>query len=296
MSFKKYQHVERLGNQEVDGILSGECWIFHKLDGTNASVWFDGGVKAGSRNRELSIDNDNHGFCKWAQENENLKRFFAKYPQVRLYGEWLVKHSFKDYEDSAWRKFYVFDVITHSQDDGLTYLPFNEYAEVLDRFGIEVVPPICAVKNPSEEFLNRLLVKATFKVKDGAGPGEGIVIKNYDFKNRYGRTIWAKIVRNEFKANHFKNEPPKPSSTIPVEQKIVDKFLTNTVIEKVYANLAVDGWKSSYIPRLLNTVYYDLVRENAWDIVKKFKNPKVDFSVLNRLTVERVKQVKSELF
>ena len=60
MEFLKYQHVERYGNDEVDGINIGTCYVFPKIDGTNASVWLgeDGEIHAGSRNRELRLDNE----------------------------------------------------------------------------------------------------------------------------------------------------------------------------------------------------------------------------------------------
>lgn len=48
MKFKKYQHVERFGNLEVEAIELGECYVFSKLDGTNSSCWLDEEeVKAG---------------------------------------------------------------------------------------------------------------------------------------------------------------------------------------------------------------------------------------------------------
>lgn len=50
MNFHPYQHVEKLGTAEVDGILDGTVYVFPKLDGANASVWLDDGeVKCGSR-------------------------------------------------------------------------------------------------------------------------------------------------------------------------------------------------------------------------------------------------------
>ena len=48
---------------ETDGIELGKVYVFPKIDGTNGSVWIDDGIiKAGSRNRELTLDNDNAGF------------------------------------------------------------------------------------------------------------------------------------------------------------------------------------------------------------------------------------------
>ena len=72
INYSKYQHIERLGSAEVDGILDGVCHIFPKLDGTNSQLWWDNGLKAGSRNRELSVESDNAGFYNWALTQSNI--------------------------------------------------------------------------------------------------------------------------------------------------------------------------------------------------------------------------------
>ena len=63
--FVEYQHVAKLGTTEVEGIENGTCYVFPKIDGTNASIWYDGKVRFGSRKRELSLDFDNAGFMAW---------------------------------------------------------------------------------------------------------------------------------------------------------------------------------------------------------------------------------------
>ena len=61
--FKKYQHIERLGTDETEGILDGLVYVFPKIDGTNGSIWWEptcmskttknhGCIRFGSRNRE----------------------------------------------------------------------------------------------------------------------------------------------------------------------------------------------------------------------------------------------------
>lgn len=58
MEFKKYQHIVKLGCDEVDGILNGTVYLFYKIDGTNSQVFLkdDGATLGfGSRNREVSL-------------------------------------------------------------------------------------------------------------------------------------------------------------------------------------------------------------------------------------------------
>lgn len=294
MEFVKYQHIERFGTTEVDGIEFGECYIFPKIDGTNGSVWYDNGIRAGSRNRCLELDNDNHGFYKSVVEDEKLKAFFILNPNIRLFGEFLVPHTLKTYEDSAWRKFYVFDVML---SDG-SYVPYDEYSVSLTKFGIDFIPPICKITNPTYERLVELLDKSTYLVKDGEGPGEGIVIKNYDFVNKYGRTTWAKIVRNEFKAKHNRTMITEIKEKKMIEEDIANEYVTEALVEKEYAKIVseCEGWSGKYIPRLLNTVYYSVVKEECWEFVKKNKNPRIDFGKLQYFCFLVAKKVKPEIF
>lgn len=292
MEFQKYQHIERLDTTETKGIEYGICYVFPKIDGTNSQLWWNNGLQAGSRNRQLSLDSDNAGFYAWALEQEVYKRFFERYPTARLYGEWLVPHTLRTYENSAWRCFYVFDVI---MDDA--YLPYEDYKAMLVGFGINFIPPICKIENPSYDKLVELLDKNDYLIQDGKGVGEGIVIKNYDFVNRYGRVTWAKIVRNEFKNHHRKAETPVIKDKTATEQLIVNKFVTVSLISKELAKIETDaGWNSKQIPRLLNTVYYCLVKEESWNIVKEFKNPTIDYKRLYNLTVNKVKETCIEIF
>lgn len=296
MEFEKYQHIERFGTTEVEGIDIGTCYIFPKIDGTNSQLWWNNGLRAGSRNRELSLDNDNAGFYNWAVSDDGVAKFFEAHPNIRLYGEWLVPHSLKTYSDNAWRKFYVFDVAV--DNDGIfTYVPYEQYSAIVSEFEIEVIPPICVIKNPLYDRLIEILDKNTYLIKDGEGVGEGVVIKNYSYKNKYGRQTWAKIVTNEFKAKHWGNQSTEVKERKLVEQDIVNKYLTSSLVEKEYAKIENDGgWSSKMIPRLLNTIYYCLVSEESWNFVKEFKNPVIDYKRLMFMCNARVKELKPNLF
>ena len=139
MEFVKYQHVERYGTTETEGITVGTCYIFPKIDGTNSSVWLqDNRVCAGSRNRELSLDKDNAGLLEYINQKSNIQEFFKEYPNLRLYGEWLVPHHLKTYRDNAWNKFYIFDV-TYIEDGITHYMPYNEYQPILEKYSIDYI-------------------------------------------------------------------------------------------------------------------------------------------------------------
>jgi len=306
MDFKKYQHVERFGTNEVEGIEFGTCYVFPKIDGTNGSIWMDEhlNIQCGSRRRHLTEDQDNANFWHHAISDLRLDAFFMKNPELRLFGEWLVPHSLKTYREDAWRKFYVFDVVCdlpeeHPSGEKFEYLSYDEYQPLLRRYDIDYIPCMSKIDNGDYEFFLKQLPANNFLIEDGKGAGEGIVIKNYDYKNKYGRTTWAKIVTSEFKEKHCKEMgPTEKSARIEVESHIIDDFCTTALIEKTYAKILLecDGWSSKYIPRLLNTVYHDLVVEESWNFVKKYKNPMVNFKRLQGMVINKVKETKSELF
>lgn len=293
--FMKYQHIERLGTSEVEGIEIGTCHVFPKIDGTNASVWLqDGVVHAGSRNRELSAESDNAGFHAWATQDPRILAVLTARPDLRLFGEWLVPHSLKTYREDAWRRFYVFDVMAC---DG-TYLPYDEYAQLLADHGLDYIPPICTIRNGEYDQFASQLAQNVFLVQDGKGAGEGVVIKRYDFRNKFGRQTWAKIVTSEFKEKHAKEMgAPAHASRALVEQEITETFVTTALVEKEYAKIVAEsGWSSKMIPRLLNVVFYCLVKEDSWEFVKAHNFPTIDYKRLKHFTFARVKEIRPELF
>lgn len=288
-------HVERLGTVKVNGIEKGSCYIFSKIDGTNACVWLDkyGNIAVGNRNRELSLEQDNGGFYKWITENgDHLEKFLKDYPNYIIYGEFLIKHTLNTYRDDAWNNLYVFDV--WDGENG-RYLHYNEYQPLLEEYGIEYIPPLCIIVNGNTEKFIKELDNNDYLIEDGKGVGEGLVIKNYNFVNRFGDTVWAKVLKSTFK-DKFK--PTVKLTTELVEDKIVDKFVTEHLVEKTYAKIIneTEGWETKYISRLFDTVYYDLINEEIWEIIRKFKRPTIDFKKLYFTTTRKIKEIKPELF
>lgn len=296
MEYLRYQHIERYGNDEVDGINIGTCYVFPKIDGTNASVWLgdDGQIKAGSRTRELSRESDNAGFYTYVQTSEKLLGFFSKYPVVRLYGEWLVPHSLKTYEDSAWRKFYIFDTC---REDGIL-IPYDEYLPMIQEFGLDYIPALKIFTNASVDDFRAYLEVNKFLIQENQGIGEGIVIKNYAYRNKYGRQVWAKMVTNDFKTKNLKTFGASHSVKYLLEQTIIDEYLTGAFLDKEFAKIVQTqgGWNSKRIPEFLGRIYHEFVSEELWNIVREHKNPTIDFKKLQQVLIAKTKEMKPEIF
>lgn len=300
MMFVPYPHLERLGKDDVEGICAGDCYIFPKIDGTNGSAWFDNGVVcAGSRNRELSIDSDNRGFYDYVTKDDKIKAFLERHPALRLYGEWLVPHTFKGYREDAWSKFYVFDVGQVNEEGVLELLPYEQYKPLLDLAGIEYIPAIRVINNPSEEELQHELINNFYLCANSDKPGEGIVIKNYEFKNKWGRQTWAKMVNEEFNEKNMKKFGTPDGGTKKVEADIIDKYITKALCEKEYNKImheCTDAGVKSIIPRTIETIWHTFIVEESYNFVKEFNCPTINFKMLKALCVNATKKNLPQMF
>jgi len=305
--FRPYMHVEKYGNDEVRGIELGKLFIFPKLDGTNASVWSvpDGDSKwryqCGSRTRTLSRESDNAGFLATCEESEGdglgfkLLTFVNRYPNLRLYGEWLVPHTLKTYRDDVWRRFWVFDVFN---DETNTYLNYETYQPLLDGCGLDYMPPLATIKGGDYEYFIHVLNQNVFGIKDGQGVGEGVVLKNYEFVNEFGNTVWAKIIQNEFKEQHHRLMGSPETERKIVEEEIANVYITESLCTKTYAKIVNEkqGWTSKYIPELLGRVFHDLITEELWQVIKTEKSITINFGMLKHFTIARIKSILPHLF
>lgn len=288
MEFEKYMHVERLGKEDVEGITSGTCYVFPKIDGTNGQIYMDNGeLHFGSRKRELSITSDNAGFMNSLKDDNRYAEYFKKFPKRRLYGEWLVPHTIKGYSKNAWRKFYVFDVESEGK-----LLAYNEYIEELKEFEIDYVPVQAILENPTDEQLKEQMEANEFLMDTGIG--EGIVVKNYEFHNKYGNQVWGKMISAEFKVKH---KLPSNSDVVPIEFTFVEQLCTEAFVQKEFAKICIDEpWEQKKIPMLISKIFHELINEELWDFLKKHKNPTINFRVLQGAVVDKIKLSLPQVF
>ena len=147
--------------------------------------------------------------------------------------------------------------------------------------------------------------------------GEGIVLKNYAWRDKFGRQPWAKLVRNEFKEDNRRAfGTPVLGEAFQVEVAIAEEHcspaLVGKVRGKIVAALAAEHgldlmepntqrliehhYRGKVIPRLLETVYHDVVTECLWDAIKRHRDPIVDFKSLRRHCVRLTKTYAEDLF
>ena len=297
MQYKSYQHIEKLGNKEVEGILKGKCSIQPKIDGTNGVVWLgdDGIIHAGSRNRDLSLDNDNAGFYNTVIKDDNIRKYLLDHKDHYLYGEWLVPHTIRYYHPESWKHFYVFDIFSYDRG----YIPYDEYSKELDKYGIIYIPEIISIDNPTMEDLTKYLKETKYLIPEDK-ISEGIIIKNYEYRNQYGRCTYAKIVAEEFfntkSILRMKNHEAKDKTS---EKDIVTTMLSEPLIRKEFAKIKLaypDARRQELIGRTLNTIFHVFIHEELLDYIEK-KKPLINFYYLKKECDERIKEVlRSELF
>ncbi len=140
------------------------------------------------------------------------------------------------------------------------------------------------------------------------------MIKNYEWRNKYGRQPWAKIVRGEFKEeNRRQFGTPEKEGRFQVEAAIAEEFVTPALVEKERAKIRrlihdeeclgaalIDEVERTHrgkvIPRLLQTVYHAIVTEEIWTAIKRHKDPTIDFKLLRRHVIHQTKKFAGDLF
>lgn len=283
MQFKKYPKIHRLGKDEVDGILVGQCYIQEKIDGANTSIWVgDGGeLRFGSRNNDVTKA-DFRGFPKYVHNHEGIKQLLMENPEYRLYGEWCVKHTIS-YKATSYDKFYLFDI-----EFGDKRLTLDEVYSIANNHNIETPQLFGLIENPSLDDIKQFVGKSNL-----GAIGEGVVIKNFDFINNFGDMTYAKVVTEKFKEdNAITFGGNNKHSDSYWETYIMNKYVTLARVEKIIKKLSPEINESldmKHIPRIIGTVYHDMVTEEIWEIQKKAQN--INFKVLQRLCYKKAKQI-----
>lgn len=321
--FKKYPKIHRLGKEETDGILEGEGIVIQeKIDGANVSIWIDdeGVLHCGTRTREIT--EGFNGFVDYINAHEGIKNFLTQNPQLRLWGEWLVKHTIV-YDETKMRKFYLFDITTKSGfqdcidcnggmklfDDGEekkcdkcggagsiplpeAYFGQDFVQKIAFQYDMEYPQIFGTFDNPRLEHIEEFVGQSNIGEN-----GEGVVIKNYAHKDKWGNHCHAKIVTEKFlEDNGVAFGGNNKHSETYWEMYIVNKYMTLPRIQKQMNKLQPEIDKRldmEHIPRIASMAYHDMLTEEIWEISKKVVA--VNFKVLKRLATKKAIQIYKDV-
>lgn len=295
--YKSYQHIEKLSNtDEVEGILDGTVYVQPKIDGTNCVIWYeDDEVHVGCRTRELSLNDNNQHCFEYVKNNENLCNLARFLKDYYIYGEYLIRNKISYYLKPMYKKVFVFDI--QSKIDG-HYMTYEEIKEVCEKYNVIYIPTLARLEKPTIEELMPYLQNDYLLDKDNpnCNCAEGIIIKNYNYKNKYGEIIWAKIVNSDFKQ---KARQKKVIVENQFEIDIIEKYLTEDIIDKVYYKLIADNdnkWNSKLIYKFLGMIFHDFVNECIWQIIKDKRRPTINFKILEIECYNHIKTMRKDLF
>ena len=293
--YKSFTHVERLGKEETDGILNGTCYISPKLDGTNALVWSKNGeVRAGSRTRELSATSDNAGFYAWTQSSDEeavkIRELVLTNPHIILYGEFGVGRvaNIKDYDVEAHNKLWIFDAFDTNKCE---YMHPETMIDMCSAFQIErYLLPYIEIDNPTEEDIVKFAEENKYLLSQANHAGEGVVIRNPGFRNKWGNYVIAKFVRDEYLQRKAQKENKSVSKRFDCEQEIIDCYVTDAELAKAKAKVTLtlgleefDNKNGKCVGMFLNLVFNDAVLAEITDICKRWKRPVINFQELSNL-------------
>jgi hypothetical protein len=224
-------------------------------------------------------------FQECVRANEKISTALSTQPGLRLYGEWLVKHTIT-YPDTAYRKIYLFDVY---DEEGAYYWNQDKVAELSAMLDLEypqlfTPAPVFLKTDEIKEFVGKSFIAAN---------GEGVVIKHGGFKNKFGDLVYAKLVHEKFKeTNAIVFGGNNKHSEAYNEMYIVNKYCTLGRVQKnmqKLQNITEKRLDMEHTSQVAGTCYHDMITEDIWEIVKKIKV--IDFTRLQRLSMNKFIQI-----
>lgn len=294
--FKKYPKIHRLGKEETEGILEGVVHIEEKIDGANVSIWMDDGeIMCASRSQRIT--EGFNGFVDWVKKHPTLPTLFERYPNFRLYGEWLVRHTIA-YKETSYKQFYLFDVTSRMPETDADPEAREEFwakmavHELAKDYDLRTPEYHGEFRNPSTEAIMEFVGKSTLGDK-----GEGVVLKNPLFRDKFGNHNYAKIVTESFKEdNGVTFGGNNKHSDSYSEMYVVNKYMTLARIEKIMNKIQplIDKKLDlEHIPRISNTAYHDMLTEEIWEIAGKVQA--LDFNILKRVAMKKAVQIYKDV-
>lgn len=232
---KKYRKVLRLGHREtVDVLKEGDHIVIQeKIDGANASFRRVGNeLVAFSRRDQLTPEYTLKGFYNFVQGLDiHIGEGFV------FFGEWTSPHKIQ-YPDHQ-NKFFLYDIYDLEQKK---YLPFEFVKNTGKALGLDIVPVFYEGEYQGFDHLMSFVGKTELGGKLGdVEIGEGIVVKNVDYVDKFGKQKFVKLVTDNFREVQKQRAPRDPKIALTAEQKFVDATVTEARVDKMLHKFVDEG-------------------------------------------------------
>lgn len=236
-----------------------EIIIQEKADGSNACCCYDSetnSMVAFSRKLELNFQNTLNGFWNYVQTLP--QEMFKKYPQYRVFGEWMgAKNKLIYYDTGKIKHWYVYDIYDVDLEIWLEQDVVKDFCKLAS---LEYISELYRGKFISWEHCRSFLHKNTYGDKQ-----EGIVVK------RIGLTEWdshdikapcyLKIVNEEFKESMKTKEKVvdlDKENAKNEARKIMESICTKNRIEKELFKMRDEG----ILPEKIGLTDFKIVAQN----------------------------------
>lgn len=239
---KKYTDVIRYGKSGTQDVIKEGDYITitEKIDGANASFCIDIesslGVSCYSRNQALSEDNRLRGYYDWILNNIVPVKDKLN-PSYRYIGEWLVSHKVV-YKQEAYYNFYLFSIWDEESDQ---YVHDDIVKREAIRLGLKTPEYFYEGEYISFEHLMSFVGKSNLTLDPDTG--EGIVVKNVNYLDRYGKQMFVKLVSEKFaevQKQKLPKNPNKDSTFILAIKSVLTKARVEKILYKLLDEQLVD--------------------------------------------------------
>lgn len=236
---KKYTDVVRYGKSGTQEVLQKGDYISitEKIDGANASFCIDDsceiGVAAYSRNNQVGEHNTLRGFYDWVVKTVVPIKDKLN-PRYRYYGEWLVSHKVV-YKQDQYNNFYMFSIWDEDKEE---YLSDEIVKSEAKRLGLNTTTYFYEGEYISFEHIMSFVGKSDRTLEPNTG--EGVVVKNIGYKDRFGKQVFVKFVSERF-AEVQKQKLPKNPNIEDEHKGLIDSVVTVARVEKIIHKLVDDG-------------------------------------------------------
>jgi hypothetical protein len=215
-----------------------------------------------------------------------------------LFGEWTNKH--KVHYPEHEKQFFLYDV--YNTKTG-RYLPF-EYVDLCAFvFELNLVPVFYQGEYQSFEHLKSFVGKTALGGRLGdEETGEGIVVKNVDFIDRYGRQMFVKLVTEKFAEIQKQKLPKDPKIEQTQEQVFVAQVVTEARVEKFLYKFVDEGILDEHfgiedmgiiLKNMNPRIKEDILKEEA-DMLPPEYDEKQLSKAVSRVVVNKVKKILAE--